>query len=78
MYADPEPEYCSVYMLQSDYDQKCSMDRLINTTIAIAENYKELLKEKGYDVDNVPLTKIYLGCERYENIEYNGNQPIRN
>ena len=78
MYADPEPEYCSVYMLQSDYGQKCSMDRLINTTIAIAENYKELLKEKGYDVDNVPLTKIYLGCERYENIEYNGNQPIRN
>lgn len=54
------------------------MDRLRNTTIAIAENYKELIKEKGYDVDNVPLTKIYLGGERYENIEYNGNQPILN
>ena len=78
MYADPMPEYCSVYMLQSDYGQKCSMDRLINTTIAIAENYKELLKEKGYDVYNVPLTKIYIGCERYENIGLNGNQPIHN
>jgi seryl-tRNA synthetase len=68
MYADPLPEYCSVYMLKSDYVQKCSMDRLINTITAIAEKYKELLKEKGYDIENVPLTKIYLGCERYENI----------
>lgn len=66
MYADPLPEYCSVYMLKSDYDQKCSTDRLINTITAIAEKYKELLKEKGYDVENVPLTKIYIGCERYE------------
>ncbi|NLL72843.1 MAG: hypothetical protein GX237_04880 [Clostridiales bacterium] len=68
MYAEPMPEYCSVYMLQSDYGQKCSMDRLLSTIIAIAEKYKELLKEKGYDVDNMPLTKIYLGCERSENI----------
>jgi hypothetical protein len=68
MYADPIPEYCSVFMLQTDYDKKCSMDRLINTVTAIAEKYKELLKEKGYDVDNVSLTNIYLGCERYENI----------
>jgi len=68
MYADPLPEYCSVYMLQKDYNKKCSMDRLINTIIAIAEKYKDLLREKGYDVDNVPHTKIYLGCERYENI----------
>jgi len=44
------------------------MDRLINTIIAIAEKHKELLKEKGYVVDNVPFTKIYLGCERSENI----------
>lgn len=69
MYADPMPEYCSVYMLKTDYAQKCSMDRLINTITAIAEKYKELLKEKGYDVDNVPLTQIYLGCEKYENIQ---------
>lgn len=68
MYADPLPDYISVYMLQTDYVQKCSMDRLINTITAIAEKYKELLKEKGYDIENVPLTKIYLGCERYENI----------
>jgi hypothetical protein len=68
MYADPMPEYCSVYMLQTDYDQKGSMDKLINTIIAIAEKYKEMLREKGYDVDNVPLTEIYLGCERHENI----------
>jgi|GEM_PF-4875494 hypothetical protein len=68
MYADPLPEYCSVYLLKSDYVQKYSMDRLINTITAIAEKYKELLKEKGYDVENVPLTKIYIGCERYENI----------
>lgn len=68
MYADPLPEYCSVYMLKTDYDQKGSMDRLINTITAIAEKYKELLSEKGYDVDNVPLSKVYLGCERYENI----------
>ena len=68
MYADPMPEYCSVYMLQTDYDQKCSMDRLINTITAIAEKYKELLKEKGYDVDNVPFKNIYLGCEKYETI----------
>jgi len=68
VYADPMPEYCSVYMLQTDYNQTGSMDRLINTIIGIAEIYKELLREKGYDVDNVPLTKIYLGCEKYENI----------
>lgn len=66
MYADPMPDYCSVYMLQTIYDEKGSMDRLINTIIAIAEKYKELLRKKGYEVDNVPLTKIYLGCERYE------------
>ena len=68
MYADPMPEYCSVYMLQTDYDQKGSMDRLINTIIAIAEKYRELLRDKGYDIDNVPLTEIYLGCEKNENI----------
>ncbi|HHX57226.1 MAG TPA: hypothetical protein GX710_04335 [Clostridiales bacterium] len=54
------------------------MDRLINTIIAIAEKHKELLKEKGYVVDNVPFTKIYLGCERYENIplkpQYNNSR----
>jgi hypothetical protein len=69
MYADPMPEYCSVYMLKTDYAQKCSMDRLINTSTAIAKKYKELLREKGYYVDNVPLTQIYLGCERHENIQ---------
>ena len=58
MHADPMPDYCSVYMLQTDYDEKGRMDRLINTIIAIAEKYKELLRKKGYDVDNVPLTKI--------------------
>ena len=68
MYADPLPEYCSVYMLQADYDKKGSMDRLINTITAIAEKYKELLKEKGYDVDNMLLTNIYLGCEKHEAI----------
>jgi hypothetical protein len=68
MFADPMPEYCSVYMLNTDYAQKCSMDRLVSTTTAIAEKYKESLKEKGYDVDNMPLTNIYLGCEKYENI----------
>ncbi|MFV0362700.1 MAG: hypothetical protein ACK5LL_06380 [Suipraeoptans sp.] len=68
MNAAPLPDYCSVYMLQSDYDKKCSMDRLINTVTAIAEKYKESLKERGYDVDNIPLTNIYLGCEKYENI----------
>lgn len=29
MYADPMPEHCSVYMLQTDYDKKCSVDKLI-------------------------------------------------
>lgn len=68
MYADPMPEYCSVYMLQTDYDKKCSMDRMIKTIVAIAVKYKEILNEKGYDVSNVPLTNIYLGCEKYEDI----------
>jgi hypothetical protein len=46
MHADSMPDYCSVYMLQTDYDEKGSMDRLINTIIAIAEKYKELLRKK--------------------------------
>lgn len=75
MYADPMPDHCSVYMLQTDYDKKCSMDRLINTTLAIAQKYKELLRGKGYDVDNVPLIDIYLECEKYENIPI---KPLNN
>ena len=47
MYADPMPEYCSVYMLQTDYDKKCSMDRMIKTIVAIAVKYKEILNEIG-------------------------------
>jgi hypothetical protein len=68
MYADPLPDDCSVYMLQTDFDKKCSMDRLINTCTTISTKYKEKLNEKGYDVSNVRLNDIYLGCEIHENI----------
>lgn len=44
------------------------MDRLINIIMGISEIYKELLREKGHDVDNVPFTKISFGCEKYKNI----------
>jgi len=73
MFADPLPDYCSVYILKEDYEKLGSMDRLINTITTISEKYKELLRNKGYDVDNIPLTEIYLGCERHENIPLKKN-----
>ena len=68
MYAQPLPECCATYMLKSDYDKFCSMDRLFNTSSEISLRYRENLKERGYAVENIPLSEIYLGCERTENI----------
>lgn len=62
------PDMCSVYMKQSDFEQFCSVDRLFNTCSEIASRYRKTLSDRGYDVDDIPLSKIYLGCERYENI----------
>lgn len=68
MYAHPIPEYCGVYMLKSDYDTPYSLERLFKTNTEIALRYKDALIKRGYDVELIPLTDIYLGCETKESI----------
>lgn len=59
--------HCSAYLLKEDFNKKCSINRLLSTTTTIAIKYKEYLLSKGYDIEDVPLTRICLGCEKHEN-----------
>ncbi len=63
---EPIKTHLRLSAAKSDYDRiELLYDKISEISRILASDYKNCLREKGYPVDSIPISKIcYLGCEK--------------